>query len=208
MSGRQCINKAVRLGLVILFLSVSWAPTTRAGNFGATQYTYQETWGQMPEGTGLLFTTPVGMAEDNAGNLYVADMGNSRIVKLSPDGVVLARLGTLGTGPGQFDLPFGVAVDGEGNLLVSDTANSRLQKFTGDFTFIGQWGTPGSGDGQFNLVRQIAVDDANNYYVTDEFNNRVQKFDRNGNFSVPISSSWLVGAGTAGGTASLTNPWV
>lgn len=107
----------------------------------------------MPEGTGLLFATPVGMAEDNAGNLYVADMGNSRIVKLSPDGVVLARLGTLGTGPGQFDLPFGVAVDGEGNLLVSDTANSRLQKFTGDFTFISQWGTPGSGDGPMPVAR-------------------------------------------------------
>ena len=40
-------------------------------------------WGEANEGTGVIFSTPVAMAKDTSGNIYVADYGNNRIRKLS-----------------------------------------------------------------------------------------------------------------------------
>ena len=54
---------------------------------------------------------PRGMAIDGDGNLYVADTGGCRIVKFSPDGAVLARFGSKGSGRGQFLEPTDVVVE-------------------------------------------------------------------------------------------------
>jgi DNA-binding beta-propeller fold protein YncE len=70
------------------------------------------------------------VAVDGQGNLYVADMSNHRIQKLSPAGEPLAQWGSQGRGPGQFDHPVGVAVDGQGNLYVADAWNHRVQKLS------------------------------------------------------------------------------
>jgi DNA-binding beta-propeller fold protein YncE len=76
------------------------------------------------------FNDPQGVAADAAGNIYVADTGNNRIVVLSPSGTVLTTFGTLGSGPGQFNLPEQIAVDtGTGDIYVSDTFNDRIQVY-------------------------------------------------------------------------------
>src|SRR5205823_3918278 len=62
------------------------------------------------------FTSPVGLAEDRAGNLYVVDAANHRIIKMAPDGSVLAMFGSHGTGPGEFERPSAIALDPIGNL--------------------------------------------------------------------------------------------
>ena len=78
-------------------------------------------------GASARFAYPYGLAIDGVGNLYVADMHNSQIRKISPAGVVttLAGSGADGhaDGPGaaaSFSQPGSVAVDTGGNVFVAD----------------------------------------------------------------------------------------
>ncbi len=174
----MCIIAFVKRSIsVCMMIAVLLICSTAA----VSAYSAEEIWGVQQEAGGqVIFNNPVALAKDTQGNIYVADMGNNRIVKLSDSGSLIGTFGSLGTGEGQFDTPFGVAVDNDGNIVIADTANNRIQKFDSQFNFIRMWGTYGSGNGQFGLVREIAVDSLNRYHVCDEFNNRIQVFNDDG----------------------------
>jgi hypothetical protein len=78
------------------------------------------------------------VAVDSAGNVYVADAGNSTLRKVTAAGVVTTLVGTAGmTGSADgtgaaahFNGPQGVAVDSAGNVYVADAGNSTLRKVT------------------------------------------------------------------------------
>jgi sugar lactone lactonase YvrE len=88
------------------------------------------------KGSGALFDHPGGLAADGAGNLYLADTGNSTIRRISPDGVVstIAGLPTIagledGTGNNAlFNHPQALTLDASGNLYVADTGNGSIRK--------------------------------------------------------------------------------
>jgi hypothetical protein len=64
---------------------------------------------------------------------------NGRIVKYTTDGEYVMEFGSVGTGPGQFDLIHGIAVDRNGRIYVSDRMNQRIQVFTEDGEYIEEW---------------------------------------------------------------------
>jgi len=64
---------------------------------------------------------PQGVAVDATGDIFIADTGKNRVVKIAPDG-------TKSTIGGQFSAPQGVLVDGAGNIFVTDSGNSALRK--------------------------------------------------------------------------------
>jgi serine/threonine protein kinase/sugar lactone lactonase YvrE len=122
------------------------------------------------------FNAPAGVAVDQQGNIFVAEVLNHRIQKLSSTGQSVAQWGTFGEGPGQFREPSGVSVDSNGNLYVADKGNSRIQKLGADGRPLAQWGGPG----QLNTPVALALDTQGNVYVADSGNNRIQKFAPNG----------------------------
>ena len=75
------------------------------------------------------FDHPEAVAVDGAGDMYVADTYNNRVVKLSPAGAVLDEWGSRGTGDGRFHSPTGIALDAAGNVYVVDSENNRVEVF-------------------------------------------------------------------------------
>jgi len=142
-------------------------------------------------GANARFRNPWGVAVDGAGNVFVADMSNDTIRKITPTGVVSTLAGQTGisgslNGVGtsaQFNNPFAVAVDGADNLYVSDSANDTIRKITPSgvvSTLAGLPGYAGNTDGNGNDARfwnpqGLTVDDKGNIYVADTGNNTVRK---------------------------------
>jgi MYXO-CTERM domain-containing protein len=84
------------------------------------------------------FTSPGGLAVDSAGNIYVADTGNSTIREITPTGTVTTLAGQAGNaglmdGTGSnamFNKPEDLTVDTSGNVYVADTLNAAIRKIT------------------------------------------------------------------------------
>jgi sugar lactone lactonase YvrE len=134
-------------------------------------------WGTQGSGPGQ-FSQPRSVAVDSAGNVYVADSGNSRIQKFTPQGAFVRQWGTQGAGPGQFAVasPDGLAIDFAGNVYAADRNNNRIEKFTADGAFISEFG----GLPTLSAPEGVAVDSAGNVFVTEINNDRVQRFNSSG----------------------------
>jgi DNA-binding beta-propeller fold protein YncE len=123
------------------------------------------------------FDHPAALALDGAGDVYVADTNNNRVVKLSPGGGQTAEWGSRGATDGHFRFPTGVAVDGAGEVYVVDSENNRVQIFDPNGRFLGRWGLRGVGVGEFSQPTAATVDCNGDVYVADTNNNRVERFD-------------------------------
>jgi sugar lactone lactonase YvrE len=71
-------------------------------------------------GTDAQFDSPAGLAADASGNVYIADLNNNRIRKLS----LANSVTTVATG---FYRPSAVAVDDLGRILVADSGNHSIK---------------------------------------------------------------------------------
>ena len=72
---------------------------------------------------------PTGLAFDSAGNLYIADSGNNRVRKVSPNGTITTVAGD-GTSA-VLAAPSSIAVSPSGVLFIADTDNHRVLKLVG-----------------------------------------------------------------------------
>ena len=78
----------------------------------------------------LAFDSPLDMAVDDTGNIYILDSGNHRVQKFSPEGEYVAAFGRKGQGPGEFSRPISIDVDAKGFLYVLDRDLKKIQVLT------------------------------------------------------------------------------
>jgi len=142
--------------------------------------------------TSALLDSPVGVAVDSNGNLYIADTHNQRVREvLASNGniVTVAGTGIAGfSGDGGaataalLDLPTALAVDKNGNVYIADTGNHRIREIIGTTinTVAGDGQQTYSGDGGLATAAGldspdgVAVDAAFNIYIGDTHNQRVR----------------------------------
>lgn len=145
-------------------------------------------WGTFGDTQGAIvgqedvFYGPRDVAIDTAGDLYMTDTGNKRVMKFSPDGQFLGQWGGFGLQSGQFSEPVGIDIDADGNIYVADTWNRRVQKFDSHFVFLTQWPIHGWESESVVNKPYLAVDGDGHVYVTDPEGYRVLEFDAGGTF--------------------------
>ena len=159
-------------------------------------------------GASASFKNPTGVAQDGAGNLYVADAGNQTIRRIAPDGTVSTLAGMAGAtgsadGTGsaaRFSSPTAIAIGPDGDLYVCDLGNATIRRVTTAgvvTTYAGS--TQGFLDGpaasaQFHNPTGIAVAANGDVLVSDTFNNRVRRIVRAGTGAGVVET--LAGDGT------------
>ena len=118
-------------------------------------------------------------------SVYLVDRDGHEVVKCTPDGEPVLRLGNRDAPSLQapFNHPTSVGVSSTGEIFVSDGyANSRVHKFSEDGTHLKSWGSPGTGPGEFWVPHGLSVDESGRVYVADRENNRVQVFNSDGDY--------------------------
>ena len=89
------------------------------------------------KGVAASFSHPAGIVVDKEGNIYISDMENNKIRKISPDGMVtdFAGSGLRGSANGRdtvasFYRPYGLTIGKNGNILVADCLNNQIRQIS------------------------------------------------------------------------------
>ncbi|MES2701554.1 MAG: Ig-like domain-containing protein, partial [Bacteroidota bacterium] len=169
---------------------------------------------------------PIGLAVDNAGNLFIADHYNNVIRKVNTSGIIttVAGNGVAGySGNGgaataaKLAYPRGVAVDAAGNLYITDYSNQVIRMVNTSGTISTIAGTTVSGNtGTGGLATSariynpygIAVDAAGNVYFSELGNHQVRKISAAGIITkvAGLGASGYSGDGGIATSAKLFQP--
>ena len=208
-----------QLGSTVRKITPAGVVSTLAGTFGVTG---------SADGTGSAarFYYPCGIAVDSSSNVYVSEILNQTIRKITPAGVVSTIAGTAGVngsadGPGavaRFSNPADLAIDSTGNLYVADNLNSTIRKIVlgssvrdiSVSTFAGTAGVVGNTDGtgpaaSFQGPYGLSVDGAGNVYVADTYNHTIRKITPARVVSTFAGTAGIHGATDGTGSAAQFN---
>ena len=145
------------------------------------------------------FIWPHGIDVDSDGNVWVTDAVGSQniprgdkrghqVIKFSPSGEVLMRLGTpgeAGSDRNHFNSPSDIAIAANGDIFIADghnnNGNNRVMKYNSRGEFLMSWGQTGYGPGEFRALHALDIDPSGRVFVGDRSNSRIQIFDQQGN---------------------------
>jgi DNA-binding beta-propeller fold protein YncE len=134
--------------------------------------------------------SPMGVAVDGTGNVYVTDADKDCVVVFDRSGQVLRMFGSSGTGNGQFNYPYGIAIHHD-EVYVADKGNYRVEVFS----LIGEYMRTVVQSSQSGLAgvfepTGIAVSGKNgDIYITDLLGHRVIIFNNQGQYIRDVGSA-------------------
>ncbi len=160
--------------------------------------TFVDKWG---EDVVHEYSHGIGVAPD--GSVYIADRGDHAVRQFTPEGELIAVLGTPGSpsdtgidrrlsypygqwtsikrSAGPFNSPTKVSFGGNGDVYVSDGyGNARIHRFSAQHDLIHSWGEPGGGPGEFRNPHHVHVARDGRVLVADRENERIQVFSSDG----------------------------
>lgn len=105
------------------------------------------------------FRSPDDIGFSSKGELFIADAGNGRIVRLSADGKYINSWGAKGTGDGEFAAAHGLTVDRRDRVIVADRGNNRVQVFSTDGKHLATWSGFGNPFGVLATGDTVIVSD-------------------------------------------------
>jgi uncharacterized protein (TIGR03437 family) len=142
--------------------------------------------------TSASLSTPLGLAVDTAGNLYIADQDTWSVRMVNTKGIITTVAGDKMFGFGGMGgpatsatlaTPYAVEVDSSGNIYIADFGNARVLDVASGIINVlagigGQGGSVGDGGpaSEASLIpNALAFDSAGNLYVADTENNSIRK---------------------------------
>jgi sugar lactone lactonase YvrE len=175
------------------------------------------------QATSAQLNNPEGVTVDSSGNIYIADIYNDRIRKVTASTGLISTIAGNGffgyNGDGiqatsaELGFPNSVAVDSSGNVYIADTDNYRIRKVTASTSLISTVagnGTAGyNGDGiqataaEINFPYGVQVDGSGNVFIADTTNNRIRKVNTTGTIST-VAGNGTAGYNGDGGQATAT----
>ena len=159
------------------------------------------------------------MCADRAGNLYIVDTSNHRVLRLPPGGPLQTAAGNGSKGSAgddgaarfaQLNTPSACATDSAGNLFIADTANHAIRKVnpSGTINTVAGMGAAGaSGDegaataARLDSPRGVVVDDTGDLFIADTGNHRIRQVTPDGVIH-NIAGTGVAGLAGDGGPAA------
>ena len=148
---------------------------------------YSKSYGKTGNESGQ-FKEPAGIAVDSEGNIWIADLANNRVQKLSSSG------GFIGAySPDSMLEPEGIAVNPINNkVYITNRGRDRVDVLSSTGALVNAIGEEGTGPGQLKSPDQLAIDSRGDVWVDDTANNRIEEFSVSGAY---ISSFGGEGSG-------------
>ena len=133
--------------------------------------------------------SPIGIAVDSSGNVYIADSTNNVVRKVA-SGTISTVAGSNGAGAGfsgdtgsatnaQMSTPTALALDSSGNLYIADSNNNTIRQVQASNQFIYSLAGAGATGGQLHHPNGVVVDPSGNLYITDTDDRRVVSYSNN-----------------------------
>ena len=180
--------------------------------------------GSLGDGASALnaqFNAPDGLAVGSDGSVYVADVGNNKIRKIDPSGVVTTVAGTGAPGnsgdnaqatSATLHSPTGVAVGADGSIFIADQGNNKIRKVdpSGVIAVLAGSGAQGClGDNgpaisaQLNSPTSVSVGPDGSVYIADSSNDEIRKVIPSGTITTIAGTCGTPGSSGDGGQAVL-----
>lgn len=131
-------------------------------------------------GKNLDLKNPYGVAVDDAGNCYIADL-DGKIVVMSNEGLLVRTI--------EMEKPYDICFEPEFKyMVVSDQKKDVIRLITKNGEKVKKIGCKGNAKGQFNSPSGVFVDGFGQIFVVDSSNHRIQMFDKTGKFLAAIGT--------------------
>ena len=143
-------------------------------------------WGDSGTADGQ-FNTPLGIAVDSSGNVFVTDFNNGRYQKFDNDGL---HIQTVTTGVSALVNPYGIAISSSGNVFLLDVsgAGDPVQVLSNVGVALSEFGATGTGPGMF-FANHLAIGQGDAIYLVDVIDDTVEEWDPLGFFVQEWGSS-------------------